>query len=171
MVQLKREDFLEGGIFENTNFSKELPLPNEVLDYTFNGLKCDVDKLIQIRLLKYIWELKGVKLYNCQCKSNEHLITKEEFDNQLSSYREITADEFKEGGIFDGLQLSKTLPINQEIISYVWGNLSYYENIEEGKCFKSDEYQLQILKKCYNFQKYGVIPFICLCKKHLMFLN
>lgn len=166
--KLKESDFLPGGIFQDLVLPRELPTPKEILKYVYEKDFCNLDKLVHLNLLKKAWELKGVFLFNCKCQTHGHLLTQTECQEQKDFCQKLDTSDFKENGVFHNLELTPNLPLDPIILKHIWGKLSYFDSIPEGKCFKSDEYQLQILKACFEFKYKDVFPFICTCKKHLI---
>lgn len=171
-VKLVENDFLEGGIFYHLILTKELPLPKEILEHIY-GKCCHLDKFVQIMLLKKIWKLKGVEMCLCLCLSDDHLVTKDELAEQLAKENQIKIIDFEENGIFESIPLcnNDSLPINNLILNHVWGGLSYYNEIPEGKCFKSDEYQILLLQEVYKCKYHSIYSEICDCKKHLILFD
>ena len=167
-----KEDFLEGGVFENILLPTCLPIPNEILVYMYGDicqmeLKHQLDQLSQINLLKNLWELKGVEMFKCQCQSQDHLLTKEIFEEH-SKFGVLTREQFKVGGMFENIELSSKLPLHPLLVNYIGENISHFKDIPEGQCFKSDKYLLNILQKCFNWKHHSP-TFVCQCQKHLNF--
>ena len=163
-VKLREEDFAEGGLFQNVNVSHELPIPTEILTHVYGDCN-QLDKIVQINLLKYIWNLKGITMYPCLCRSHDHLLTKEQYDEQQQKNKPLHPKDFEENGVWHNISFDELPPI---MLKKVWGDLSYFDLIPDGKCFKSVEYQLKLLQQFY-FHKYkNSFSFICTCKKHLV---
>ena len=144
---LKAEDFTEGGVFQNLILSKELPIQGEVIKYIYGSelgevnpsmrFTCenDLDQHSMLNLLKKMWELKGIKMYKCPCQSHDHLVSLLDYQEQINP---LQSTDFEENGIFNEITLSPELPLPPLIIKHVFGNLSKFDQIIEGKCFKSE---------------------------------
>ena len=166
-VKLTVNDFSEGGRFFNLSIEKKLPIPKQILDHLY-GNCFQMCKLTQLNLLKYIWQLKGVEMFKCLCHSNNHLVTKEEYNEQLTKENPLKIEDFYENGKLAGVILKADLPIDLSILENVWGDLSYFQQIPNGECFKRDEYLLQLMKEAYNLKYDNVETFLCPCKNHLI---
>ena len=175
MKQLLKEDFLEGGIFHRTIFSTSLPIPQEVMDYLYGTNECvfDVDISCKLGLLIYIWKLKGVKLFRCGCKSMYHLVSEEEYDDQMANIKKFKKEDFQPNGIFYDIHLQSKLPINSDLIQYKFKDFSSYTGIPENTCFKSNKYEIRLLKQMCEFKFNQEFPVhICpKCENHLIFYN
>lgn len=167
-VKLTENNFLEGGIFFDVIVNKELPIPTEILTYLY-GNCFQMGKLQQINLLKHIWKLKGVEMFKCLCQSHDHLVTKEEYFEQLSLQNPLKSEDFMENGQLHNFSLKTELPMDLLLLEHVWGRLTYFNQIPTGKCFKRDEYMLQLMKEASNLKYPHVEYFICTCEKHLNF--
>lgn len=174
---LLAEDFSEGGRFHHLTIPKMLPVPREILDYIYEGECCRecIDVLTsdcQINLLIRIWSLKGIPMYGCICSfnnSNQHFLEEAQHDEQftLEVKNELSWTDFQRGGQFAKLKISSKLPLNQEIFDYLWGELSYIDQIPDGTCLKSKEYQIKLLQKIYKW-RYDRFGEISPCLKHLV---
>lgn len=175
MKQLVKEDFLEGGIFHRTIFSTNLPIPQEVMDYLYDTNECvfDVDISCKLGLLICIWKLKGVKLFRCGCKYTNHLVSEEEYDDQLETIKNFKKEDFQPNGLFYDIHLQSKLPINSDLIHYKFKDFSGYTGIPENTCFKSKKYEIRLLKQMCDFKFNKEFPIhICpKCENHLNFYN
>ena len=170
-------DFQEGGIFEHLILPKFLPIPKEILQYIYAnecpmymdcGMFC-LDISSEINLLKRMWQLKGVEMVKCLCAGQDHLLTLEELNEQNEKYHQLKKEDFQENGIFAEIELFPKLPLNPEILKYIWGDLNFFDKIPDGKCIKSNDYQLNILQKCFHF-KNEICTMVCPCNQHLNFI-
>lgn len=169
-IKLSANDFLEGGQFFHLTVEKKLPIPKDILQYLY-GNCFEMDKLLQVNLLKYVWKLKGVEMFKCLCHSNAHLITKEEYNEQQNKQNHLKKEDFFENGKLFDVDLKTDLPMDLSILKHVWGELSYFENIENGECFKSNEYLLQLMKEAYNLKYKDIDACICICRNHLIIMK
>ena len=164
---ISKIDFDEGGQFHNLMIPKSLPVPREILNYIFqDSCYYTFAKSCEINLLKSIWDLKGIEMFHCLCGSKDHLVDKSQHAEQLKLKHELNERDFQKGGQFEDVEISHRLPLNENILTHLWGGLSYFNQIQDGTCFKGDCYQAHLLQKCYSI-KYKKPCFICPCFKHL----
>lgn len=168
-MRLLEADFLDGGIFSKINVSKHLPIPEEIISHIY-GEKCvDLDISSELNLLIFIWKLKGLKMYRCACQTNNHLVTEEEHKNQIQNIHKITREDFQPNGLFYDTHLLPKLPLNSDLLHYMFRDLCSYNGIQDGFCFKSNWYQINLLKEWYRY-KNEVPAYICnKCCTHLNF--
>ena len=160
-------DFLVGGQFYNVVLPKSLPVPKEIMTYIYGDCFGDVEKSTELNLLKYLWKVKeNLNMYRCLCKSKEHLVKWHDHENQIQMFRDIKVQDFKANGIFEKLDINSKLPLNEEIVKYMVGYICGYDAIPDGYCFKSNEFLIQILQRCYQYKNEST-TFICKCEKHL----
>ena len=159
-------DFEEGGQFYNLVLPKSLPVPYEIMTYIY-GDYCDIEKSTELNLLKCLWKVKeNVIMYKCLCKSKEHLVSYYDHENQIHMFRDIKVQDFKANGIFEKLDINSKLPLNEEIVKYMVGYIYNFDTLPDGYCFKSNEFLIQILQRCYQYKNEST-TFICKCEKHL----
>ena len=172
-------DFQEGGVFHKLTLPKFLPIPKEILKYIYDdqcptyvdcGMFC-LDPKVELNLLKRMWKLKGIAMFNCGCIGDDHIITLEEsIEMKCKPCVELYHKQFHKNGIFADLEITPHLPLNPKIIEHFYGKLSIYDQIPEGKCFKCDTWQMVLLQVCYSL-KHGIRGEICHCFKHLNFTD
>ena len=165
-VQIFPSDFEEGGKFYNIVLHESLPVPPEIMRYIYGGDYCEIENSTELNLLKFLWKVKGKRMYSCLCKSKEHLVCYCAHENQIEMFRDIKVEDFKTGGIFENIVINSKLPLNEEILDYMVGCISKFDAMPDGHCFKSNEYQIKILQRCYQYKNEST-TFICNCKKHL----
>ena len=167
MKQLLNTDFLKGGIFYQVSLSDQLPIPKIITDYLYGDqCICDLDISSKLNLLIYIWKLKGIKMFKCACQNN-HLVSEEFFD-QIHKIKKLEKKDFQPNGLFHDLHIPPTLPLPSDLINYIFKDFITFETIPEGSCFKSNNYQIKLLKLFWQFQN-GIPANISKCKSHLIF--
>ena len=167
-VQIFPGDFEEGGKFYNIVLPESLPVPPEIMRYVYGGDYCEIENSTELNLLKFLWKVKGKRMYSCLCKSKEHLVCYCVHENQIEMFRDIKVEDFKTGGIFENVVINSKLPLNEEILDYMVGSICRFAEMSDGYCFKSNEYQINVLQRCYQYKNEST-TFICKCKKHLNF--
>ena len=160
--------FEEGGLFYDVILPECLPIPTEIMTYLYGECCYEIEKSTELNLLKFLWKMKGERMYKCFCKSKDHLVCYRAHENQIEMFRDIKVEDFKTGGIFENIVINSKLPLNEEILDYMVGSICRFAEMSDGYCFKSNEYQINVLQRCYQYKNEST-TFICKCKKHLNF--
>ena len=158
--------FEEAGLFDLV-LPECLPIPTKIMTYLY-GECYEIEKSTELNLLKFLWKMKGERMYKCFCKSKDHLVCYRAHENQIEMFRDIKVEDFKTGGIFENIVINSKLPLNEEILDYMVGSICRFAEMSDGYCFKSNEYQINVLQRCYQYKNEST-TFICKCKKHLNF--
>lgn len=110
---------------------------------------------------------KKSKLIICKCDNN-HLITEQEYNEQTQNIKKLLKKNFEFGGLFVDMHLSPRLPLNSDLIHYMFRDLSSYNCISDNTCFKSNKYQINLLKEIYQW-RYDLSPSVSNCCTYLKF--
>ena len=174
---LKKRDFSDGGIFADVIIPTKMPIPVEIMKYTFGDqiFTCEkfLPKTSQMGLLKQIWGLKGFEMEWCPCKT-EHLILIEEYRLLKRNFAvsQISKRDFtsREGMFYGKMDLTHTkTPLPNFVIEHLFGfMMDYYNSVPEGECFKSSQYHIRILKQIFGFFEKSSKVCFCSVGTHLI---